>query len=365
MRVYIGATRQNDGKTIVSLGLIGSFIRKLEAVGYIKPVGQQYVKVDGEKIDKDAVLMKEIYGLTDELKFMNPVAVPKGFTERYILRGNKDVLRHKIQKAFNKIKEGKDIVLIEGTGHAGVGSVFDMSNSDVARILKSKAILVSCGGIGRPIDEIMLNKAMFDQKKIELLGVIINKIQEEKYDKISKLVRRGLEKKGIRVLGLIPFEKVLSNPTIDQLLEDIKGDLICGEKGLKDTVSKFVIGAMPPHDALDYLGGDTLLITPGNRDDLILAALSGETTGLERAYGVSGMILTCGFRPHRNVERIIRRTNIPVILVPDDTFEIATKINNLIVKVRSTDKKKIRAVEKLVDKYVDVERIFDLIKRKG
>ena len=221
MKVYVGATRQNEGKTVVCLGLLRAFLKRLHRVGYIKPVGQQFIVVDGEEVDKDAVLMKSAYKLRENLKDMSPIAVPRGFTENYILRGNKEELNKKVLEAYNRVAKDKKMVVIEGTGHAGVGSVFDMPNAEVAKILGAKVVLVSCGGIGRPIDEIMLNKPTFDALGVKILGAIINKVLPEKYDKINTFIRKGLAKKNIEVFGVIPHSDILSNPSMSELLEDI------------------------------------------------------------------------------------------------------------------------------------------------
>ena len=139
-KVYIAATRQNDGKTIVSLGLLSAFIEKLGSVGYIKPVGQQYKEIKEHKIDKDAILMHDVYNLPDDYGDMSPIAVPKGFTENYILNGDKKALEKSILNAYKNISKNKEMVLIEGTGHAGVGSVFDLCNAEVAKLLGAKVI---------------------------------------------------------------------------------------------------------------------------------------------------------------------------------------------------------------------------------
>ncbi|MFH1784288.1 MAG: AAA family ATPase [bacterium] len=364
MKVYVGATRQNEGKTIVCMGLLDAFLKRLDKVGYIKPVGQQFEIVDGEKVDKDAILTKSVYKLEDELKDMSPIAVPKGFTEDYILRGDRAELEQRVIEAYDKVSKDKKMVVIEGTGHAGVGSVFDMANAQVAKILKAPVILVSCGGIGRPIDEIMLNKPTFDAQGVKILGVIVNKVYPEKYDKISGLVRKGLEKKNIEVLGVIPYNEVLSSPTMAELLEDMGGKLLTGEEELGNTVNRIVVGAMPPHEALDYFGPGTLLITPGNREDLILAAMSGCLPGITKAFCVSGIVLTCGVTPHKNVMHLMEQVSIPVITVEDDTFTAASKINSLIVKVRPGETKKIKAIERLIEKYVDIDRLLELIKNE-
>lgn len=362
MKVYVGATRQNDGKTIVCVGLLNAFLKRLGKVAYIKPVGQQYKVVNGEKVDKDAILMQSVYKLKENLKDMSPIAVPKGFTEDYILNGQQGELKKKVIACYDRVSEGKRMTVIEGTGHAGVGAVFDMANAEVAKFLEAPVILVSCGGIGRPIDEIMLNKKSFDAHGIKVLGAIINKVYPEKYEKINNFVRKGLERKGINALGVIPLDAVLFNPTISELLEDIGGELLSGKEELNNTVNRIVVGAMPPHEALEYFGPGTLLITPGNREDIILAAMSGCLPGITKAFCVSGIVLTCGFTPHKNVRRLMEEVPIPVIAVKDDTFTAASRIDSLIVKLRPGEMKKIKATEQLIEKYVDIDRILEMLK---
>jgi len=358
MKCYVGATRQNDGKTITCLGLISAIRKRCPQVGYIKPIGQRYVEINGHKVDEDALLVKEVYGLECDLADMSPVAVPRGFTESYIDQPHREVLEKQVRSAYDRISLTSKFVIVEGTGHAGVGSVFDMSNGTVAKALGCKAIIVSSGGIGRPIDEIMLNKAMFDAAGVEILGAIINKVEDAKYDKVKSYVIRGLERLGVEVLGVMPYRPMLSNPTVGQLYEDIDGMILTGEQSLKNNVTKMIIGAMMPHQALEYLNAGTLLITPGTRDDLILAAMSSYILGPSQAQGIAGIILTGGTPPQPSILELLKQTVIPVILVEDDTFTVASKIAKLIVKIRSSDIEKIRFAEEMVESYVDVDRII-------
>lgn len=362
MNVYIAATRQNDGKTMVSLGLLSALRKFVKKVGYMKPVGQQYRVIDGKKIDKDAVLMQKIFNLKGDLFHMSPIAIPPGFTERYILRGRRSDLVNKITNAYERLSRINNFILIEGTGHAGVGSVFDMSNADVASLLGAKVVIVSCGGIGRPIDEIMLNRAKFDNQGIEVIGVIVNKVTKDKFNKVNRLIRLGLGRKNIEALGVIPFEEVLSHPTVLELSDDLGGKLICGHKGLRNVVERFIIGDVVAHEVLDYLSCGTLLIVPGNREDIIFSALSGWVLGLAGKYNIVGIIATYGKKPARKVIDIIERANIPLIAVERDSFSTARKINNMIFKLRAEDKEKIQKTEMLIEKYVDVEKIFKAVK---
>ncbi len=361
MRAYVAATRQNDGKTITALGLLSAMRDHFKSVGYIKPVGQQVKIIDGEQVDKDACLMVEVFNIEQQPKDLSPIAIPRGFTEDYIMRGDPEKLRRKIQQSYLRASYGHDFMVIEGTGHAGVGSVIDLSNAEVAKLLHSPVIIVSQGGIGRPIDEIMLNKAVFDSMGIPILGAVINKVMPEKYDKIKSVVTAGLKNKGIDVLGVIPFVPSLSSPTIRQLLEDIKGELLSGEAGLDQSVTKIVVGAMTPHAALEFFRGDELLITPGDREDLILAAMSGCVIGISKAYCVKGVILTGGIKPNKTILKLVKRTNIPMIMVSNQTYETAQKLNNLIVKIRPEDTEKIRDATALIKKYVDIDRIVEKV----
>ncbi len=362
MKVYIAATRQNDGKTMVCLGLLSALSDRFKLISYMKPVGQQYIVVNGEKIDEDAVLMKELFSLDSRLADMNPVSVPSGFTSEYILKGNQEELVRQVKEGFESVSRNKEMVLVEGTGHAGVGSVFDMSNADVAHLLGSKVILVSVGGIGRPIDEIMLNKAMFDSCGVQVVGAIINKVQQDKYDKINELVRRGLERKGLSVLGVIPYNQVLASPTIAEVLHHLRGTLIAGEKGLMTGVSKFLVVAMPSHTALEYFVRGAMLITPGNREDIILAALARNMVEATVPRFISGIVLTCGIYPDRSVLRLAQQVDMPLIVVTEDTFTVASKIHSSVFKIRPEDTAKVMEATRLVNRYVEVNRILELIK---
>src|SRR5438132_8054184 len=179
-RVFIAATRQNDGKTTASLGLIAALQQHYPRVGYIKPVGQRFVEVAEQKIDEDTVLMDSVFGLNCPLVDMSPIAVEPDFTRKYLQTSNNETLVKTIKKAFDRVAWEKDFVLCEGSGHAGVGSGFDLSNARVAKILNAKVVIVSQGGIGKPIDEVCLNQALFEKEGVEIIAVILNKVMEDK-----------------------------------------------------------------------------------------------------------------------------------------------------------------------------------------
>jgi uncharacterized protein len=235
-RVFIAATRQNDGKTTASLGLIAALQEHFPRIGYIKPVGQRFVQVEEQKIDEDTVLMDAVYRMNCPLVDMSPIAVEPDFTRKYLQAANNEALVKKIQTAFDRVAWEKDFVLCEGSGHAGVGSVFDLSNARVAKLLGAKVVIVSQGGIGKPIDEITLNQAFFEKEGVEIIGVILNKVLSDKVEYVTDFARRGLKRKGLDLLGVLPYEQILGNPSVDLIREELHAELLNKPQNLNTMV---------------------------------------------------------------------------------------------------------------------------------
>ena len=360
-KIFIAATRQNEGKTTVCLGLMLVLPKFIKNLGFIKPVGQRYVLTDdGHRIDEDAILINEVCRTYWHPKDMSPVAIERGFTRQQILIPDVEGLKKQILDSYNSVAEGKNFVLIEGTGHAGVGSVFTMNNANVARLLDARVIIVTTGGIGRPIDEIMLNKCLFEKNGVQVIGAILNKTIPEKIDTVKKYVSKYLERVGIKLLGVVPYNPVLSGPTMRQIKEETGAEVLHGEEFLDNAVRHIILGAMMPHQALKYVEDEFLFIVPGTREDNILAALSTTLLGKESGKRVAGMVLTGEDYPHENILEIIRNSNIPVLQIKQDSYTVASRIHDLTVKIRSTDEEKIKLVRGLVAEYVDVEQILKL-----
>ena len=355
-RVFIAATRQNDGKTTASLGLIAALQKHFPRIGYIKPVGQRFVQVEEQKIDEDSVLMDSVYQLNCPLVDMSPIAVEPAFTRKYLQSANNEALVKKIQDSFDRVAWEKDFVLCEGSGHAGVGSVFDLSNAQVARLLGCKVIIVSQGGIGKPIDEVSLNQALFEKEGVEIIGVIINKVHEEKIPEITRFVRSGLKRKGLDLLGVLPLEPSLAHPTVDLIREELHAELLNRPPSLDVVVEDVVVGAMGVQNAMQFFKRGVLLITPGDREDILLAA--GATTDLADEK-MAGIVLTGGLRPGDSVLKALQALPVPVLLAKADSYQVASRVHNLTVKTRPTDARKIALIRDIVARHVNVKRIID------
>src|SRR5437762_10397797 len=358
-RVFIAATRQNDGKTTTLLGLLAALQNAYPRIGYIKPVGQRFVEIEEQKIDEDTVLMDRVYGLNCPLVDMSPIAVEPDFTRKYLESSNYDVLVKRIQSAFDRVAWEKDLVLCEGSGHAGVGSVFDLSNARVARLLGAKVIIVTQGGIGRPIDEVSLNQALFEKEGVEVIGVIINKVLGKKIDYVTEFARRGLKRKGLELLGVVPHQPLLSQPTMELIREELGAVALNKSAEFNNPVEEVLIGAMSVQNALHLFKKGVLILTPGDREDIIMAVAT--TLSGEENCGLAGIILTRNLKPSPLAQKVISKMPFPVLSVADDSYYVASKVHDLNVKTRPDDTRKIALIRDLIAEHVDVKKILEAL----
>jgi BioD-like phosphotransacetylase family protein len=360
-RLFVAATTQNDGKTTSSLGFVMGFSGIARSVGFIKPVGQRYVSVDGDQVDEDSFLIQRACKLRCPLSALNPVTVTAEFTRRFL--DNPDeacpVLERNITQSFATVAEGSDLVVIEGSGHAGVGSVFGLSNARVAKLLKAKVVMVTLGGIGRPVDEVAVNRSLFESEDVPVVGVVVNKVIPEKLDQTRHYLSKAFDRLGLPLLGVVPYVPRLSWPTVQQVAEAMNAKVLNGEDRLANAIADIIIGAMTPHNAVTHLKDKTLLIVPGDRDDVVLAAVTMDL--VREDISLAGIVFTGGLEPHPQTLDLICRTDIPVLSVDMGTYAAASRISDILVKIRATDQEKIRLATSLVRDYVDLDRLWNLL----
>src|ERR1700690_2896024 len=273
-QLYLAATGMNRGKTTVSLGLLAALIGRGLRTGFIKPVGQRYAMVDGTPADEDAILVKSAFALPDALDALSPVHIPRGFTKAYIGGEVVEDLPARIRAAYDRVAKDRDVLLVEGTGHAGLGSVIDLSNAQVAAMLGARAIIVSEAGVGRPIDEIVLNHALFTRHGVDVVGAVVNKVDLASHPSMADVLERGLARHGIELLGVLPYRPLLSNPTLSMLTEQLHGQLLHPGPDLGRVIEHVAIGAMQAEHVIERLGPGSLLIVPGDRVDVLRATVA-------------------------------------------------------------------------------------------
>jgi BioD-like phosphotransacetylase family protein len=356
--IYIGATLKDCGKTSVSLGLMQMLKAQGLNPGYCKPVGQHYVRYQEKNIDEDGVLMHQVFNLPDEPYYLSPIAIERGFTRKFINNPDVKPLEKEIIRCHDELLKAHPMVIIEGTGHAGVGSCFGLSNARVAQLLDAKVVIVTSGGIGRPIDEIAMSLALFNDCNVDVIGVILNKVLPEKYDKVKDTVDKGLKLLGTRLIGAIPYDHSLTTFTVGQLAEEFNYQTLCGQDALSNVIQDTVVAAMEPQHVLKHIHENTLIIMPGDRIDNILVSI----LILSQGAPSGGIILTGGFEPHPTIEPLLKNSHIPVLLSEEDTFTVSARMKGLGFKIRSYDTNKVSRLHNLVESHVDTKLILDSLK---
>ena len=380
-QVYLAATGRNRGKTTLSLGLLSALIDKGIDTAFTKPVGQRYAMVDEVPADEDAILMKELFGLQDDFADMSPVHIPRGFTKSFIRGEVVQDLATKIDVAHRNLS-GHEMLLIEGTGHAGVGAVVGLSNADVAARMRAPVVIVSEGGVGRPIDEIVLNQALFARRGVPLVGAIINKVDVDADPTLPEVLEKGLALHGIDLLGILPYRPLLSYPTLSMILEQMQGDLLSSGEDMDRHIEHVAIGSGQARHVLEKIGPGSLLIVQGDREDVIQGVIAANETQKELnkepglldrlrsrpAFGrepedpearlLAGMVFTNARRPSDRDIEALRVAGIFSLLVEDEIYPMASQLHNLLIKTHVQDRAKIEAIKQVVAENFDVDGLL-------
>ena len=382
-QVYLAATGRNHGKTTFALGLLAALIDKGMTTAFAKPVGQRYAMVDEIPADEDAILMRELFGLDDALQDMSPVHIPRGFTKAFIRGEVVEDLAAKIDVAHRHLAVGHDALLIEGTGHAGVGAVVGLSNADVAARMGAPVVIVSEGGVGRPIDEIVLNQALFARRGVPLVGAVINKVDVDADPTLPDVLRQGLALHGIDLLGVLPYRPMLAHPTLSMLLEQMHGELLSSGEDMDRLIEHVAIGSGQARHVLEKIGPGSLLIVQGDRQDIIHATIAANETQrqLNREPGLldrlrnrsrfgrpaddsealllAGIVFTNDRRPMDRDIEALRKAGIFALLVPDEIYPVASQLHDLLIKTHVQDRSKIEIIKRVVAEHFDVDALLE------
>jgi hypothetical protein len=366
--VFIASTGQNIGKTTTSLGLIAGFISKGLKTSFMKPVGQEQVEISpGEYVDKDVLLMKEHFNLEDLYENMSPVLIPQGFTKDFIdekIFSSK--LEKKIQTSYQTLCKNNEMLIVEGTGHVGVGSIIKLNNAQVARALNLPMILIASGGLGSAFDELTLNKTLCDYYNVKIIGVILNRVKVDKTAMINEYMSKALQQWNIPLLGCLPFDYFLSTPSMQDLELLFNTSLLSGEEHRLRHFKTTRLVATSVDVFREMITPQQIIITPANREDIILAIVSKQQE-LKQSHPRSdleaGLILTGELRPRHFILEQLQMANIPMIYIDVQSHIVMEMLTNFKAKIQKEDSKKIQEAIEVVNSHIDFDLLLDLISR--
>src|SRR3990167_5988983 len=361
--IFVAATGQNVGKTTVCLGLISSLKKRVSSVGFLKPVGQEQIEVEeGAHVDKDVPLIKAHFGLPDPYEEMSPLLLPSHFTRDYLDgKISVDSLKEKILAAFQAIQQRHTVTVIEGTGHMGVGSIIDLNNAQVAALLGAPILLVAPGGLGSTFDELALNYSQCEKMRVPILGIVLNRVWEEKKEMIDTYMKKALKRWNLPLLGSIPYSPFLSAPTLFDFEQLFHTKLLTqAAKGMSH-FHHIRLAASSVETYRSEILPKQLIITPASREEIILATLSKvwEYKIAEKGKDLDlAMILTGKPAPSDKIIEDIEKAGIPMLYVPLSSSLIMKMIHSFTAKIRKGDSEKIEEAIQTVEKHLDLDRLL-------
>lgn len=360
-KIYVAATGQHVGKTTSTLGLVANLKALGLTTGYCKPVGQKHLMHNGMIADKDAVLFSKVIGFNMNPEWHSPVIIARGVTKEYIEDPSQFDFKKKILNAANKLNAKYDVVVYEGTGHPGVGSVCDLSNATVAKMLGAGVVMVVEGGIGRTIDKLWMSAALFREQQVPILGVIVNKVNPEKMEDLTYYLSKSLNRMGVPLLGILPYDPALSFPIMETVKQAINGNVLLNGHKLNNKVEDIIAGSLV--DAEEFSTHQNMLLVAS------IKRLNEAVDKIERISKLknlkksplSGVIVTGDGRHAKWYDEAdlnnpyFRKYNIPVITTKLDTYGSVVKISRIEVKINTkTPWKSKRAIE-LIKKHFNFD----------
>lgn len=354
--IYIATSDHNSGKSIITLGLMSILIGKTAKVGYFRPIIEDFV--DGE-VDNHIETVLSYFNL--DIQFEDAYAITKS---RLIKKKNKgkigEVLDLIIEK-YKKLEERFDFVLVEGTSFTGEGTSIELDlNVLIAKNLGIPTIIVG-SGVGKTLEELLdslyLVYDSFKVKEVEVLSVFANKVQPENIELVTKSLQKSLPSNVL--INTIPLISSLNNPTMQEIVNELNAKVLFGENYLNNEIGHFSVGAMQLHNYLVHLNDNALVITPGDRSDIILGALQANESA--NYPTISGIILTGNIVPEESILKLIEGLSaiVPIIAVDGGTYHITNKIGSIKSEIYANNTHKIETSITTFEKYVDNDALSE------
>ncbi|HEY5512937.1 MAG TPA: AAA family ATPase [Geomonas sp.] len=357
-KIFVAASGQNTGKTTISISLLHLARQKYGRVGFIKPLGPKPTTLRGHAVDKDAALIAQVFNLTKDLRYMSPVVVYPD-TTRKAIDGEIPFaeLEDRILTAFAELEKRCDFIIIEGSGHPGVGSVLKLSNARIARMLDAPVLMVTGGGVGNVIDTVFMNIALFKLEGAEVRAVLANKLFAEKREVTLDYLSRALADQPFRLIGGFDYQTVLANPTLRRVSRLLDLPLYGNRREVSRIIQHVQIGAASTQRVTEMLRESTLLLVTSSRDEL-LVTLANLYQMPEYRSLVSGLVIP-GIAPVSTItQRIIDRSNIPYLRTQKhSTAELYRIITEDVSKITSEDTEKLNLVRSLAEERLDFDAL--------
>ena len=356
--IYIATVESDSGKSLISLGLLRMMLTKSTKVGYFRPIINEF---DNNGYDEHTNTAISFFNL--DTNYKDCFAYKQSEVVALLSEGKEDEVIQKVIEKYKKLEANYDYVLVEGTDFSGEGGIIELDiNLMIAKNLNIPALIVGSGNGKKKkdfINTMQLSYNSFISKEVDVIGIVANKIEEDEVDYIrEELIKSFPEQLQIDIIPKIDF---LAFPTVKEVVQALKGRVLFGAQFLDNAIGSYSTGAMQLRNYLTRIKENALVITPGDRADIILGALQANAS--KNYPKIAGIILTGTIIPEESILKLIEgvQSTVPIVSVDGGTFGISNKIGAVKSKIYATHNKKILLSLDTFDTYVNAEGLTNIL----
>jgi len=349
--IIVVSSERFSGKSSIVVGLALELRERGFSIGYMKPVGAYPIKINNQKVDEDAYFVSEALGLKDDdLADISPYFLSWDTLTRY-MRKKPAQAQAKVLQSYNRLAEGKDIMLLEGAQNFLHGRILNLSAQELAEVLQAKVLLLDTFNEELSVDRILAANDYFGKW---FLGVILNWVPPRRMEFTKNLLGRFMSSEGINMFGSIPVDRLLRSITVNDLAVSLNGKIICAQDKGDELIESMMVGAMGQEQALRLFRkqANKVVVTGGDRSDIQLAALETPTKSL---------ILTGGHRPSPLVLGQAEEIGVPIIMVDYDTATAVEMVEAAIGHQKVHSPKKIERIRSFIREGLDLDLLLEQI----
>ena len=356
--IYVATVESDSGKSLISLGLLRMMLTKSTKVGYFRPIINE---LDNNGYDEHTNTAIKFFNLDTDYK--DCYAYKQNEVVALLSEGKEDEVIHTVIEKYKKLEANYDYVLVEGTDFSGEGGFTELDvNLMIAKNLNIPALIVGSGNGKKKkdfINTMQLSYNSFISKEVDVIGIVANKIEEDEVAYIREELIKSFPKE--LQIDIIPKIDFLAFPTVKEVVQALKGRVLFGEQFLDNAIGSYSTGAMQLRNYLTRIKENALVITPGDRADIILGALQANAS--KNYPKIAGIILTGTIIPEESILKLIEgvQSTVPIISVDGGTFGISNKIGAVKSKIYFTHHKKIVLSLDTFDRYVNAEGLTNTL----
>jgi phosphate acetyltransferase len=355
--LYVTATEGRSGKSAIILGVMQMIIKEISSIAFFRPIIGDHVF---GRVDHDVNLILKYFKL--QIPYNDTHAYTLSQARQLITSGQEELLYENILKKYKQLSSKYDFVLCEGTDFRGKdpGFEFDL-NANIAANLGAPVLAV-ISGREKTADETCTQTAItvdtLEQMGVDIAGCIINRVPDTFLrDTAGRPKCQEQFSKSFPVY-VIPENRSLGSPTMDDVKRWLGAEVLYGKPGMLNLVDNYLVAAMQISNFLEYIREGSLIITPGDRSDIVISSLASR---ISSAYpNISGVLITGGIELSPSVQRLIQGWSgipVPVLFVESHTFDTVQSVNELYGRIEPTDSKRIATALGWFGKYVNVSEL--------